>query len=285
MANYDLSSGAPVFPDFSSGSAPSAKRPLTAPFLDVPNIHNFRGLSDLSLPAGRRVRPAYLFRSAEPSPITTAGISQVAALGITHVYDLRSLSEIERNKAQTPVTEIPGTTRVFAPVFGPASPYDHHRRMNMYGREGNSGFVEAYEEILDVGTPAYRTVFTHIRDRPASGLLVHCTAGKDRTGVVVALVLDLAGVEPDRIADEYALTEAGLVEWHPRIIEALLKDPALGGDPESVRRMVSAKKENMVAFLQRLHEVWGGAAGYLQKGLGFSEEDVETIRNNVTEPA
>ena len=60
--------------------------------------------------------------------------------------------------------------------------------------------------------PSYRKILLHVRDRPDEPLAVHCTAGKDRTGVLVALVMKIAGVEDGVVAREYALTEVGLME-------------------------------------------------------------------------
>lgn len=81
----------------------------------------------------------------------------------------------------------------------------------------------------------------HIRDHPNKPLVVHCTAGKDRTGVIIALLLSIAGVDDKAIAEEYALTDLGLHDWLQQNIDRLMQNPASGGDREKVTRMVSAK--------------------------------------------
>jgi protein tyrosine/serine phosphatase len=108
--------------------------------------------------------------------------------------------------------------------------------------------------------------------------------GKDRTGIVVALILMLAGVSDNDIGDEYALTELGLAKWAPRIVQILMKDPALEGDEDKATRMISAKKANMEAFLSRLRDLYGSAEGYLKFVLGFSDEDIAKIKKNIVEP-
>ena len=70
---------------------------------------------------------------------------------------------------------------------------------------------------------------------------MHCTAGKDRTGVLVALVLALVGVEDEVIAKEYALTEQGLAQWKELIVEYLLQDLAMHGGREGAERMIGAR--------------------------------------------
>lgn len=70
---------------------------------------------------------------------------------------------------------------------------------------------------------------------------MHCTAGKDRTGVLVALVLALVGVEDEVIAQEYALTELGLAQWREMIVDFLSVDLAEHGGREGAERMVGAR--------------------------------------------
>lgn len=72
-------------------------------------------------------------------------------------------------------------------------------------------------------------------------VLIHCTAGKDRTGVIVALVLSLCGVSDDVIAYEYNLTEIGLASRHEELMQHLLNNPSMKGNLEGVRRMIGAQ--------------------------------------------
>jgi len=72
--------------------------------------------------------------------------------------------------------------------------------------------------------------------------VVHCTAGKDRTGVICALVLSLCGVEDEIISQEYALTEIGLPnEWKEAVINHLVNDPNLKGDMAGAISMIGSK--------------------------------------------
>lgn len=93
---------------------------------------------------------------------------------------------------------------------------------------------------------------------------MHCTAGKDRTGVLVALVLALAGVEDEVIAKEYALTELGLAQWKEMIVGYLSQDLAMHGGREGAERMIGARYDGPgLSFLWfallRIGSVsWGG---------------------------
>jgi len=94
---------------------------LQSPFINVAGILNFRDLGGYPVPrpANYSIRRNFMFRCAEPSLVTRDGISKINALGITHIYDLRSISELEKNKAvgRGDVVEWEGCKRIFAPVF------------------------------------------------------------------------------------------------------------------------------------------------------------------------
>jgi protein tyrosine/serine phosphatase len=70
---------------------------------------------------------------------------------------------------------------------------------------------------------------------------MHCSAGKDRTGVICAMILSLCGVEDEVVAHEYSLTDLGLRDRHPEFLKHLLKEPALKDNPAGARRMVSSR--------------------------------------------
>jgi hypothetical protein len=226
------------------------------PFIPIEGLHNFRSIG--GYPTTNTInttttntpqppsltRSNLLYRSAEPSQITPAGILALKALNITTIFDLRSLPEIEKLKARTPVVEIDGIERIVVPIFKDAdySPEAIALRYQGYtSDDGTEGFRRVYMDILESGAGAYRRIFEHLRDKPREACLVHCTAGKDRTGVLVALVLLLAGVEDEVIAWEYALTELGLARWKKVIVQHLLEDMALHGGREGAERLLGAR--------------------------------------------
>jgi hypothetical protein len=104
-------------------------------------------------------------------------------------------------------------------------------------------------------------------------VLVHCHAGKDRTGLVVALLLSIAGVEPQVIADDYALSGPNLASALAVWVEAGEDDE----EREHRRRVALAPKQAMLDVLTELDHQWGGAAGYLLEA-GASESVLERIR-------
>lgn len=92
------------------------------PFVDIPGLANFRDLGGYPIASqpGKVVRRNVIFRSAEPSTTTAKGVERLKQLGITHVYDLRSVQEFERgvkHGLNRPVKQWEGAERIFAPVF------------------------------------------------------------------------------------------------------------------------------------------------------------------------
>ena len=215
------------------------------PFISIEGIHNFRSLGGYptSIPNSAITRSDLLFRSAEPSQVTAAGIAALKALNIRTIFDLRSLPEIERIRSLTPRIEIEGIEQIFIPVFKDIdySPEAIALRYKDYtSNNGTEGFRRAYADILEHGAGSFRTILLHLRDKPQEPCLVHCTAGKDRTGILMALILQLVGVEDHVIAEEYALTEVGLAAWRDIILKHLMKDIGEEGR-EGAERMMGAR--------------------------------------------
>lgn len=154
------------------------------------------------------------------------------------------------------------------------------------------GFVQVYKHILEAGVRAsghqpFTRILRHLAGGPTSPasspapILVHCTAGKDRTGVIVALVLALCGVSDDAVAHEYSLTDLGLQERKEEFIAHLVKTPPLQDDREAAERMVSSRRENMRATLAMIRERWGGVEAFVVNECGLSAEEVARIRENL----
>jgi protein tyrosine/serine phosphatase len=262
---------------------------LPPPFIHVDGVPNFRDIGGYSITDSSSTRRNFIYRSALPTRITPAGLQTLTQdLQITTVYDLRSNNELRKDPiTSSPLDSHDAITVLHTPVFPErdSSPEQLAKRFaNYMSANGTEGFVAAYAEILRDGVDAYRTVFEHIRDRPRDAFLVHCTGGKDRTGVLIALMFLVAGVrDRDLIADEYSLTEKGFdagVKAH--LADKIIKD--LGVDPANrggIERLLSARKENMSATLEYIEKQFGGAEGYLKDQLGFGDEDVERIQKSL----
>jgi protein tyrosine/serine phosphatase len=94
---------------------------------------------------------------------------------------------------------------------------------------------------MESAPPSYRKILLHVANEPTKPLIVHCTAGKDRTGVICALILSLCGVSDELVAYEYSLTEIGLLEFKDMLVEHLAASTALKGNRQGAENMISAR--------------------------------------------
>ncbi|KAG8933223.1 hypothetical protein FRC01_010374 [Tulasnella sp. 417] len=249
------------------------------PFYQIQGMLNVRALP-LPPTSGKR---GLVLRSAETNHITALGKTQLTQqLNVTKIFDLRS--DKERAKFGPDPLDIPGVEIVCIPAMATPQTDDLKTTFARFGGRGDDGFVDFYREVLESGVSAYKAIFEFLRDEVADGkgCLMHCTGGKDRTGVAAMLILDLIGVPDEEIVKDYALTRVGcepMREMMTGRFSSLLLDPEVG---EATISALSCKPSFMRATLKMLREEYGGAAGYLKDRLGFSAEDVAKIIDNLT---
>ncbi|KAI1493204.1 tyrosine phosphatase [Biscogniauxia mediterranea] len=189
------------------------------------------------------------------------------------------------------IKEWEGARRVYVPVFLDLdySPEALALRYKNYTTDSDEGFVSAYKDILAAASSADNTFqpFKRILEHLAapSGApapcLVHCTAGKDRTGVVCALALSLCGVPDQVVAHEYSLTELGLRPRFAELVSHIRNIPELRDNIEGAKRMLGSRKESMLRTLAWIREKYGSVEGCVTE-LGFlTPGGIAQLRKNL----
>jgi protein tyrosine/serine phosphatase len=277
---------------------------LPPPFIYTPNLANLRDAGGLTISDSNSVvKTKYIYRSADPSLCTKEEIRFFhEELGIEHIFDLRSGPEFERQGTEV-VAEFDeriaaynskgnGKTKIqryWTPVFKTEdySPESIALRFREYGAEDSDGFMRAYTEILLHGGPSYAKILKQMGQVGSGAVLLHCTAGKDRTGVLVAIILTLLGVPRTVICQEYQLTETGLAHRRPFLLEKLMASGAFEGEQgrEAALRMSGSRAESMQRTLEMIDKRWGGAEGYVKEVCGLSDSDIAALRKNLIVPA
>ncbi|KAJ4485861.1 protein-tyrosine phosphatase-like protein [Lentinula aciculospora] len=250
------------------------------PFVEVEGVINMRSVGGYTTSTGRTLKPNIIYRSGDVSSITERGRVQFSELGIHTVFDFRADSEIKDYDSATPAMERVTMIRAPAGIEHAFDPASIAIRLKKWETDELQAFLGTYEEILDTATEAFRTVFVHLRDHPDEPCLVHCTAGKDRTGMFITLLLMLLGVEDHQIVDEYALTTVGLAPSMPQLIRKFQKMPVFRDNWEGVLNMGSSKPETMVATMRLIGQKYDGVEGYLKAQLNLDGEDIERIQEN-----
>ena len=263
-----------------------------SPFIPIDKALNLRDLG-ASTPAF--VRRGLIFRSGTLSPLHLESLQRLHTdLHICCIFDLRSQRETEFD----PIPDIRGIERVW---LAPAKAPDAVDIAQFAGNGGARGYSIMYLDVLAVFEPTIKAIFEHLRDRSEEAILFHCngkrrsniyhrsgqpadssTAGKDRTGVVAAMILALAGVPHSTIASEYVLTRIGIEPERERLESNFAQ--AFGkidhGKP-GITEICGLYPEAMIGFLNAMEEKFGDAGSYLKSKFGFSDEDVEKIKNNL----
>ena len=205
-----------------------------------------------------------IVRSAGLHRLTERGLAALVDAGITTIIDLRSSAE--RTENATPDTTPFGIRHIHNPIWETnASPAGLG--------DGFQGYAPVYRAMLETGAPAYRSLFETIASS-TDGVLFHCAAGKDRTGVAAALLLKLAGVPDADVIEDYALSEILLApmfaEFAPRMAER-------GVDKAKARALMASSPVAMVETLGHLHERHGSAEGYMRE-IGMSPAAINELK-------
>ncbi|GAA1127542.1 tyrosine-protein phosphatase [Microbacterium natoriense] len=233
--------------------------------IDVEGVNNVRDVGGMPA-AGGRIRSGVLLRSGQLSTATPRGAVALSEL-VGHIVDLRDGEEV----AAEP-TEIAGPDTTHLPLFlgSVRSFFEADTSLDdlyLHLIEESGERLVAAVRIIAVGHPT----------------LVHCTVGKDRTGVTVALALAAVDADREAIIADYALTESQLPPERSQRIAAYLRSQ----HPEAVHAVALATQSPapvMRRLLERVDERWGSAADYLRAN-GLTDAELDALRAALVEPA
>lgn len=240
--------------------------PLTGAF-------NFRDLGGLPTDDGGRIRPGQLFRSDTLQELTADDVAHVRdALQLRTIVDLRSVVEVDQ-EGRGPLEWEP-VDYVNVPFLPDVEEKDAVPAA--IGADLSAFYLHILEDRGDKVAEAL-AVLSHADRRPA---VFHCAAGKDRTGLVAALVLKIAGVTDDAVVDDYAATSANMDKVVARF-RRLSYARVVEAEPPEVFMAVGA---TMRRFLEVLDERHGGARGWA-KSAGLGDDVVDGLASGLVEPA
>ncbi len=228
--------------------------------LKFPALLNARDIGGYPTSDGATTRWRSLLRADDPGQLTAAGLRSLADLGLQTVIDLRWPEEI--TASPNPIA------RSLKNV--------HYRHVSLlaqsaekWGRLSGAGPKEKWKcEVLTHVRPQLREVLQIVAAAPPGPLLFHCVAGKDRTGVVAAVLLALADVTPEAIAYDYAVSTEHLRD-------AYLTRYA-NQDRAEILEAVRCPPEGVLQMLEYLDR-HGGIRGYLQE-IGVSPDEIARLR-------
>lgn len=241
---------------------------------------NFRDLGGYETTGGRSVRWGRVYRSDSLESLTPGDIARLEELGVRFVCDLRRDEECAT--APSRMLGHPTIRIEHLPVGGIAAETKSMAARMLRGEIpelGVEAMAQVYLTILDLHPESFSRVVARAADPARLPMVVHCTAGKDRTGVATALILGAVGVDDETIAADYELT----TEFHSlaKIAEVRPQLEAVGIEFAKVEAYWSAPRAVMAAALHGIRERWGGIESYLRGPGGMSHATLDRLHLNL----
>jgi protein-tyrosine phosphatase len=246
-------------------------------------IHNFRDYGGYAARGGARMTSGLLYRSSQHKDATLDDLEKLDALGLTTIIDLRGDNERKRHPCPRPagfdakILIASGKTTGVAPHVEAArdmtsaedvrsSMARHYRDMPFRPQLG-SIFSQYFEALAE-------------RDGPS---LIHCLAGKDRTGISVAVLHHLLGVHPDDIMADYLLTNsAGNVEGRIAAgIASIQANNVAGMSEDGMRMLMSVQPEWLSNAMDEMVERHGSVEAYARDLLGVTQDRLAKIEGKL----
>ena len=234
----------------------SSQKDSPARHLALQGASNFRDLGGYTTNDGRTTRWRHIFRSNHLGQLTSADIEIVRALGVRSAFDFRGLEE--RTTGVCVVNEITVHSLPIEPTVV-ASLRAELARGTLTGPVALELMRESYRNYVRHNTHSFRSLFGHLLEDRAP-LVIHCTAGKDRTGLASALILHALGVPDEVIGEDYLLTN-----------RFYRRDPTASNDlPDEVRQVLASVQESfLAAAFQTINDGYGDLGAYMRDGLGL----------------
>jgi protein-tyrosine phosphatase len=231
---------------------------------------NFRDIGGYPTLDGGTVRWGRYFRAGRQDRMTENDLDRIRELGVRTQIDLRKHDEIG-DQGRGPLEQM-GVRHVHLPVI-PDGGTDELARL--VGDTGISG--RRYLGYLSFGGDTWRKMFEIFAEPEHHPIVIHCTAGKDRTGVSTAFLLSVLGVDRALIEADYLLTNLDVAR-QVDFLEASVGLPE-GVHREEMMHHAGVPETAMGDFLDGLEARWGGALGYL-RSIGIDDETFEVVRRN-----
>ncbi len=261
---------------------------LSADLTQLSGAANFRDIGGYKTSDGHKIKPHIIYRSGELSGLTPSDQRALEALHIRYEIDLRT----DKERTESPSRWGKGAPQVISVSVGESRQSDPIKTVRNSAAELRDAaeakrFMEqttariAIQGAGDIGE-VIRALAKG--DEPA---LIHCTAGKDRTGVTVAVLMTLLGVSHDEVYREYMRSNESVDQQVERMkarektgaSESLSSLP-----PEVLRTMMGTQRSYMEAVFSAIDKEYGSFDAYTERALKVTPAQVHALRTNLLEP-
>jgi protein-tyrosine phosphatase len=236
---------------------------------------NFRDLGGYSTAGGGTTRWGLVYRADSLHALTAADVELFERIGAPTVFDLRRDEEREVRPGPFPTVHV----CILSQLDNGGQPAD--RAALVEHEHGEQLLRNLYRGMLSHAGPEFGRMFTMMAEPNGLPAVFHCHAGKDRTGVAAALLLEWLGVDRRTVLDDYVLT----LTYRPRSEQESSYQRMLdmGMGPEAASAVLGAPRWAMEETLHDLDEMYGGVEAYLTGPAGMDRSALDRLRHILVE--
>jgi protein-tyrosine phosphatase len=248
---------------------------------------NFRDIGGINTSDGKTVRSGAIFRSGELNHLTEADYQALSPLGIRYVFDLRT----DKERAAAPTAWKGGAPAIVAVPVGFAAGADPADGMKQFFAQGaDPAHAAAAMKAITVqialdGAPAIGDILRRLSqgEEPA---VIHCTAGKDRTGVVTASLLLILGVPEETVYEDYVRSNDAV----PAVMAGLRAAAAAGTGvpstvsslpPETLKVLMGVDRAYLAAAFNAIDAKYGSFNAYVAQGLQLTPDEIASLKRRL----
>ena len=262
-----------------TGSREAARRLL------FDGASNFRDVGGLLGFEGRALRWGRVYRSDALAELSPTDLRFLARLGLRTIVDLRSVEE--RAKAQDPSLEGVARLDLSMPVYAvnPASAKERALAGQLDAEGSVRDMQAAYRQLVNDFTPLFGRWLRSVAEAEGTPILVHCTAGKDRTGLAVAFLLLALGVSMEDVRRDYLATNEFTRRRRLRSLVKATVFSRFRTRAADILPLLTVDELYLEAAFAQIERRHGSFEGYLRSGLEVDEATLATLRERLLEPA
>jgi protein-tyrosine phosphatase len=257
------------------------RAPVVHPF---EKLSNFRDVGGLRTGDGGVLKTGVLFRSEELSRLTERDAATLREFGIRSICDLRSPEESRKKAAR--LADGTAIRVVNIPLHDPDQESSRTRLLGfLFGKTGGDRYREFgksyYHHLAFERTSRMREILTMLSKEENLPALIHCSAGRDRTGFVAAVIQLFAGVPYETVMEEYLRTNDYFGPRLDRFVAALRVMTLFLVPAERVRSIAMAQPEFLHEVYERILQNYGSVEGYLGEGCAIERDTLEELKRRL----
>lgn len=236
--------------------------------LPLRGTYNLRDLGGYQTVQGQTTIWGRFLRADSLHRLEDGEAERLYEFGLRRVIDLRTPDEIAQ--APNPFEAFADVRFSNQPMFDDLSP----EALSKTRKEGDDPLLSFYLTAIQTRGAAISAIMEELASEQEGAVLFNCTAGKDRTGIIAALLLGLAEVPQHQIVEDYTLTNTLIPDL---VAEFLALSRARGGDTKSYAKLLESPDHTMINTLEQIQTSHGSVADYLGS-VGLAQADIDRLR-------